>query len=73
MLVDHIPVLAANLVYNVGVTRSTEAAANEVFIAKLLIIFLLYLMAQKAFGMVACLRVRPRPRYTQLFQTIFET
>ena len=30
MLVDHMPVLAANLVYNVGVTRSTEAAANEV-------------------------------------------
>ena len=35
MLVDHMPVLAANLVYNVGVTRSTEAAANEVRIAKI--------------------------------------
>ena len=30
MLVDHMPVLAANLVYNVGVTRRTEASANEV-------------------------------------------
>ena len=30
-------------------------------------------MAQKAFGKVACFRVRPRSRYTQLFQTISET
>ena len=30
------PVLAANLVYNVGVSRRTEAAANEVW--KILII-----------------------------------
>ena len=32
-----------------------------------------YLMAHKAFGKVARFRVRPRARYTQLFQTLSET
>ena len=30
MLVDHMPVLAANLLYNDGLSRRTEAAAKEV-------------------------------------------
>ena len=44
MLVDHMPVLAANLVYNIGVTRSTETAANEVCIAKLLTLIIVRLL-----------------------------
>ena len=35
MLVDHLPVLAANLLYNDGLSRRTEAAAKEVRLRKI--------------------------------------
>ena len=35
MLVDHLPVLAANLLYNDGLSRRTEAAAKEVRLRKM--------------------------------------